>query len=78
MCHKPIAEVAKLKKKKKKKKGSVIGGSLILNRAVQVEYKELGKQNKQTSKQKNNTPKQAKNPTTTSHGFFFLASFKVS
>lgn len=52
-------------RKKKENKDSVIGGNLISNKVLQVEYKELGK-NKQTAR------------TTTFHSFFFLASFKVN
>ena len=50
-------------------------GVLRLTISILDYYK--NKTNKQTNK-KTNTPKQAKNPTTTFHGFFFLASFKVS
>lgn len=71
MCHIPIEEVTKLKKKK----GSVTGRGLLLNRAVQVEYKELGKQNKQASKQKNQHTKTSKKPNNYFPWLFFLSQF---
>lgn len=74
MCHIPIEEVTKLKKKK----AQLLEGAFYSTGLCKWNIKSWeNKTNKQTNK-KTNTPKQAKNPTTTFHGFFFLASFKVS